>query len=242
MKIVSKIKRVLKINWIKSIYFNFKKFPFTIAKKMPVLFYGSVKFQNISGKICINAPIQTGMIGFGKPYEMNTLSSGIAEIMFAGTIVFEGHVQFGKDYFVYVTKEGFLKMGDMSSLASKGKIICTKEIVFGSYARLGSECQVIDTNFHEMIDTETHQKIPLNAPIKIGNYNFISNRVTFLSKSITPDYCTVASNSLCNKDYTSFGTTILIGGIPSKLIRKNISRNWIAEKEILDNYLKNSFV
>ena len=242
MKIVSKIKRALQVNWIKSVYFNFKKFPFAIAKKMPVLFYGRVKFQNITGKISINAPIQTGMIGFGKPYEMNTLSSGIAEIMLAGTIIFEGHVQFGKDYFVYVTKEAVLQMGDMSSIASKGKIICTQEIVFGTYARLGSECQVIDTNFHEMIDTETHQKIPLNAPIKIGNYNFISNRVTFLSKSITPDYCTVASNSLCNKDYTSLGTTILIGGIPSKLIRKNISRNWIAENENLDNYLKNNFV
>lgn len=242
MKIVSKIKRALQVNWIKSVYFNFKKFPFAIAKKMPVLFYGRVKFQNITGKISINAPIQTGMIGFGKPYEMNTLSSGIAEIMLAGTIIFEGHVQFGKDYFVYVTKEAVLQMGDMSSIASKGKIICTQEIVFGTYARLGSECQVIDTNFHEMIDTETHEKFPLNAPIKIGNYNFISNRVTFLSKSITPDYCTVASNSLCNKDYTSLGTTILIGGIPSKLIRKNISRNWIAENENLDNYLKNNFV
>ena len=242
MKIVSIIKSALKINWIKSIYFNFKKFPFAIAKKMPVLFYGSVKFQNISGKISINAPIQMGMIGFGKPYEMNTLSSGIAEIMLAGTIIFEGHVQFGKDYFVYVTKEGVLQMGDMSSIASKGKIICTQEIVFGRYARLGSECQVIDTNFHEMMDTVTQKKIPLHAPIRIGNYNFISNRVTFLSKSITPDYCTVASNSLCNKDYTSFGNAILIGGVPSKLIRKNISRNWIAEKEILDIYLKNNFV
>lgn len=242
MKIVSKIKRVLQVNWIKSVYFNFKKFPFAIAKKMPVLFYGSVKFQNISGKICINAPIQTGMIGFGKPYEMNTLSSGIAEIMLAGTIIFEGHVQFGKDYFVYVTKEAVLQMGDMSSLASKGKIICTQEIVFGTYARLGSECQVIDTNFHEMMDTVTQQKFPLKAPIRIGNYNFISNRVTFLSKSITPDYCTVASNSLCNKDYTSFGNAILIGGVPAQLVKENITRDWEGEKDNLNRYLKNSFI
>lgn len=238
MSRIIKIKTLFKINWFKSIYFNFKKFPFKVAKKMPVIFYGKVKFQNISGQININAPIQTGMIGFGKPYEMNTVSSGISEIMLAGKVIFNGHVQFGKDYFLYVAKEGFLQMGDMSSIASRGKIICTKEIVFGDYARLGSECQVIDTNFHEMIDTITKQKHSINAPIKIGNYNFISNRVTILSKTITPDYCTIASNSLCTKNYSSLGNNILIGGVPSKLIKGNISRNWVEEKECLDNFLK----
>lgn len=238
MSRIIKIKTLFKINWFKSIYFNFKKFPFKVAKKMPVIFYGKVKFQNISGQININAPIQTGMIGFGKPYEMNTVSSGISEIMLAGKVIFNGHVQFGIDYFLYVAKEGFLQMGDMSSIASRGKIICTKEIVFGDYARLGSECQVIDTNFHEMIDTITKQKHSINAPIKIGNYNFISNRVTILSKTITPDYCTIASNSLCTKNYSSLGNNILIGGVPSKLIKGNISRNWVEEKECLDNFLK----
>ncbi|NHN27575.1 transferase [Flavobacterium jejuense] len=234
-----KISKVLKVNWIKTIYFNFKKFPFQIAKKMPIVFYGKVKFQNISGEISINAPIKFGMIGFGKPYEMNSVHQGTAEIMLTGKIVFKGHVQFGKDYFLFVSKTGFLEMGDMSSIASNGKIICTKEIIFGAYARLGSECQVIDTNFHEMVDTLTNQKYPVNAPIKIGNYNFISNRVTILSKTITPDYCTIASNSLCTKNYSLFGKNILIGGIPAKLIKENISRNWVEEKDILDEFLKN---
>ncbi|WP_445721869.1 acyltransferase [Flavobacterium sp.] len=228
-----------KINWVKTIYFNFKKFPFKIAKKLPVVFYGKVKFQNISGEIIINAPIEKGMISFGKPYEMTTVSSGISEIMLSGKIIFNGYVQFGKDYFVFVSKKACLKMGDMSSVASNGKIICTKEIIFGDYARLGSECQVIDTNFHEMINTVTKEKYPVNLPIKIGNYNFISNRVTILSKTITPDYCTISSNSLCNKDYSIYGENVLIGGIPSKFLRENISRNWKEEKSSLDSFLKN---
>jgi hypothetical protein len=53
----------------------------------------------------------------------------------------------------------------------------------------------------------------------------------------TPDYCTIASNSLCNSDYNQFGSNILIGGIPAKFIKGSISRDWEGEKTSLDDYL-----
>src|SRR5690606_25346720 len=102
--IVKKIKYILSINWIKTIYFNFKKFPFETAIKFPVIFYGKVKFQSIKGEVIINSPLKRGMIGFARSYEMNKSSIGIAEIMLEGKIVFNGSVHFGKDYFVYVKK------------------------------------------------------------------------------------------------------------------------------------------
>jgi len=237
--ISAKLNFFSKVNWFKTFYFNFKKFPFSIAKKLPVFFYGKVKFSDISGQIEIDAPVKRGMIGFGHPYEMNTVHKGIAEIMIQGKFIVKGNVQFGKDYFIYIAKEAVLEMGNMSSIASNGKIICTNKIIFGDYARIGSESQVIDTNFHQMINTITNEKYPISSPIKIGNYNFISNRVTLLSKTITPDYCTIASNSLCNKDYSEFGNAILIGGIPAKLLKENISRDWLGEKSKLDKWLKN---
>jgi acetyltransferase-like isoleucine patch superfamily enzyme len=236
--IKKKVKFFLKVNWIKTIYFNFKKFPFSIAKKLPVFFYGKVKFQNISGEIIIIAPVSRGMIGFGQPFEMNTIHKGTAEIALVGKLIFKGYVQFGKDYFIYVKKNAILEMGNMSSIASNGKIICTNSIIFGDYARIGSESQVIDTNFHQMIDVKTNEMFDISAPIKIGNYNFISNRVTILSKTTTPNFCTIASNSLCTKDYTAFGENILIGGVPAKLLKINISRDWEGESENMDIWLK----
>jgi hypothetical protein len=65
----------------------------------------------------------------------------------------------------------------------------------------------------------------------------MSNRVSVLKGTQTPDFCTVASNSLCTKDYTSLGENILIGGVPAKLIRSNISRDWSGEKQQLDDFL-----
>ncbi|MFH6963069.1 acyltransferase [Flavobacterium plurextorum] len=232
-----KIKFFSKVNWIKTLYFNFKKFPFKTAKKLPVFFYGPVKLTSIKGEIQLDGKIQKGMIGFGQPYELNSVHKGVAEIAVYGTLLFKGKFQFGKDYFLFVGENGICELGNMASMASSSKLICTEKVVLGDYARFGSESQIIDTNFHDLIDTETGEKFRKSAPIRIGNYNFMSNRVSILKGTQTPDFCTVASNSLCTKEYTALGENILIGGVPAKLIRKNISRDWQGEKEQLDDFL-----
>ncbi|MDR7210061.1 transferase [Flavobacterium piscis] len=214
-----------------------KKFPFSIAKKLPIFFYGKVKFTSIKGEVRIEGVIKRGMIGFGQPYEMKTLHEGTAEISIEGKIVFKGHMQFGKDYFVFIKENGYCELGNMSSLGSNGKLICIEKIVLGEYCRIGSESQIMDTNFHQMIDTLTGQKFPLTMPINLGSYNYFGNRVSIMSKTKTPDYCTIASNSLCNSDYSKIGTNILIGGIPAKLIRENISRDWERERYALEKSL-----
>ena len=225
------------VNWIKTYYFNYKKFPFSIAKKLPVFFYGRAKFSSIKGDFIIDAPTKRAMIGFGQRYELVSRSKKTAQIVMNGTFVFKGHVQFGIDYFIFIADKAYCEFGHLASMASSGKIICKEKIVLGDYARIGSEAQLIDTNFHQMINTETGEKYLMNAPIHIGNYNFISNRVTILQKTKTPDNCTIASNTLCNKDYTKFGENILIGGIPAKLLKENISRDWEGEKAGLNEYL-----
>ena len=235
--IYQKLQFYYSVNWIKTFYFNFKKFPFNVAKQLPVFFYGNVKFSSIKGKIQIIGAIKKGMIGFGQPYEMNTLHKGIAEINILGTLVFKGHVQFGKDYFMYIGANGYCEFGHMAALASNAKLICIEQIVLGNYARFGSESQVMDTNFHQMVDTQTGEKFRMTAPILIGNYNYASSRVTILQGTKTPDFCTIASNSLCNSDCTSFGSNILVGGIPAKFIKNSISRDWEGEKAALDDYL-----
>lgn len=236
-KILKKLQFYFSVNWIKTIYFNFKKFPFTIAKKLPVYFYGKVYFKNIEGKILIEAPIKKGMIGFGQQYETKTRANGTAEIAIVGTVKFKGHVQFGKDYFLYVAKDSYLEMGNMSSLGSNGKIICYNKIILGEFARIGFESQLMDSAFHQMIDTSTGHQKELNSSILIGSYNYIGNRVSIMPKTITPDYCTISSSSFCNKDYSHLGQNILIGGVPAQLLKENISRDWVTEIPNLERFL-----
>jgi acetyltransferase-like isoleucine patch superfamily enzyme len=233
-----KLKFYLKVNWYKTLYFNFKKFPVSVALKLPVFFYGPVKFQALSGSVTIDAPIERGMIGFGQPYEKNTVHAGIAEVAIRGEVIFKGHMQFGKDYFFYVEKNAVVKFGHMAGIGSHSSLVCMYNISLGNYARISSGSQIMDTNFHPMINTITGERHIIEAPVIIGDYNYISNRVTILRGSITPDFCTVASNTLCTKDYSAFGENVLIGGVPAKLLRNNISRDWEYEKDLLDKWLK----
>lgn len=233
-----KIKFSLSINWLKTIYFNYKMFPRKVARKLPVFIYGKVNFLSLKGEIIINAPIKKGMIGFGQRYEMFTKSKGTAEILIKGRVFFNGYFQFGKDCFVFIDEYASCELGNMSSLGSNGKLICTNHIVLGDFARLGYESEIIDTNFHQMIDSITGEKYPMTSPIKIGNYNYIGSRVSIMSKTITPNYCTIASNSLCNKDFSKLGTNTLIGGIPAVLLKKNIKRDWESENVKLIKHLR----
>lgn len=226
-------KYYLTVNWTKTLYFNFKKFPFDVAKKLPVLFYGKVKFHNINGEVILQGPIKRGMIGFGHSFELFKAEQGVAEIYLEGTLVFTGNAHFGKDYLLYIGSKSYCEIGDMFAFGSRGKLLCYEKITFGDYVRVGYESQIIDSNFHPIIDLKTGIKKPLTLPIKIGDYNWVGNRSSIMQKTNTPNYCMIASNSLCNKDYSSLGNNILIGGVPAKLITEDISRDWDGEKELL---------
>jgi len=226
----------ISVNWIKTLYFNYKKFPYHIAKKLPVYFYGRVKLSCISGEIIIEAPIKTAMIGFGQKFEKMTKSKGISEISIAGKLVFKGYAHLGLDCFLYVEKKAYCEFGNMSCLGSNVKLICTKKIILGDWAGIGYESQIIDTNSHPMKNSKTGEYYSLENSISIGNHNAISNRVSLMGGTITPDFCVIASNTLCNKDYSHLGENILIGGIPAKLIKNDYTRDWEKEKELLKKY------
>jgi acetyltransferase-like isoleucine patch superfamily enzyme len=232
-----RVRLYLKVNWLKSLYFNFKMLPWSKARHLPVLFYGRVSLCNLSGSVHLPEVVKMGMIGFGQPYELVTNSRGVAELHLEGQITFRGYAQFGIDYFVHVGSEAHFEMGHMSSVASLGKVICHQSITLGDYARIGSEAQLIDTNAHQMMDTQTGERFPVCGPIQLGSYNYISNRVTLLQGAKTGDYCTIASNTLCTKDYSDWGKNILIGGVPAQKLKEHISRDWEGEQELMERYL-----
>ncbi len=227
----------LTINWYKTLYFNFKMFPFSVAKKLPVYVYEWVKFTDLSGQLIINAPIQRGMMGIGQQFEKLTKSKGAAEVAILGTLEINGHVHIGKDVRIYIGENANCQFGHMTCIGSDVKIICINEIILGEWARIGFESQIIDTNSHQMLNVETGEKFALTASIHIGNYNSVSNRVTFMANTYTPDYCVVASNTLCNKDYRNLGSNILLGGIPAKLLKNNFGRDWEGERTRIEESL-----
>ncbi len=245
MSILNPLRRLRKrwkafwsVNWMKTYYFNYKKFPFKIAKKLPVFVYGNYTLTDISGTIKIEAPIERAMIGIGHPFEAQKRSRGVGEVVIAGTMIFKGYVHLGKDVYFQVAKNAHCEMGNFSCLGSQATLICRDRIIIGDYVRIAYETQLLDSVFHQLIDLKTNTKREKTAPITIGNYNWIGNRSTIMKGTVTPDYMTIGSNSLCNKDYTDLGNHVLIGGIPAKLLKTDITRDWKGEQHILDSLLR----
>ena len=224
------------VNWVKTIYFNFKMFPFHIAKNLPVFFYGNVKFSSLSGKVIIEGPIKKAMIGFGQKFEFPSISKGVAELSLKGTLCFKSNAHIGLDYAIAIAENAYCEFGFMGCLGSNVKLICTEKIIIGEWCGIGYNSQVIDTNSHPMKNTETGEVYPLSAPIELGNHNAFSNAVSIMPGTKTPNNCVIASQTLCNKDYRNLGENILIGGIPAKLIKNNFARDWETEKELLLKY------
>ncbi len=234
---INRLKHFLSINWYKTLLINFKAFAFKEASLLPIIIYRGFKMMQFNGKIILNTKAKFGLIGFGQPYEIFKRKRNCGEAVINGLLEINGKVQFGLDTKLYIKENAVLKLGHINSFASRTEIICFKNISIGNWVQFGNDCLVTDTNFHELKDLSTQTKLPMNKDIAIGSYNFIGARSTIKGNAKTPDNCLVGTNSLLNKDYSSFGENIILGGIPAKLVKENIVRDWQSEKENLENYL-----
>lgn len=232
----------LSINWVSTLYFNFKMLPFSIAKKLPVVFYGKVKFTSLNGKVIINAPIRFRMVGFGENLEMIKRNFNKAELKIDGFFHINGNFSTGNDYVICINKDAILEIGEGTYLGSNTKIITTKKVNIGKYFRFGYESQISDSNYHYILDYETKKVRRIDKAIIIGDYCWIGNRSTIMRGTVTPKNLIVASNSLLNRDYTlDVEENSVIGGMPAKLIKKGVSRIFDAELESkIHNYFKNN--
>jgi acetyltransferase-like isoleucine patch superfamily enzyme len=219
------IKIFFQLNIIKTLFFNFKVFPFKTAIKLPVFFYGSVKFASITGNISINSgDIKHGMIVFGSKDENIIATRDPVRLFITGKLVFNGTCRFSLASQIVVWDNGSLEIGDNAWFGTYTRIVAFNQIIIGDNLLASWECQIFDTDFHFIKDVRKDLIYNNCNPVHIGNNNWIGNRTTILKGTTLPNFCIVASNSLCNKDYT--GTCpeySAIGGIPAQLLKEGIT-------------------
>lgn len=219
------------LNLPKTFWINFKLLPFKSACKFPIFIFGKARIQ-LKGEFIIDCKIKPGLLKFGYKYEMEKRELGVAEFLLSGTFILKGETWFGMDCFLFIDEGATLVMGNFSSLGCRGRLICTSEIVFSDYTRIGYESVISDSNFHYIKDLKTNLIQNYSGSIFLGAYNYIGGRVLIHKNTITPDYCIVAANSICNKDYTLFvAENSMIGGMPAKLLKDNCVRIFDINKE-----------
>ncbi|MFY7813965.1 MAG: hypothetical protein ACOVRK_02125 [Chryseobacterium taeanense] len=190
--------------------------------KLPIYFFGEVSFPNLSGSCVINAPLRRGMIQFGCDDENILYTREPIRVYISGSLVFNGPARFAKAVQILVWNKGVLEIGDNAWVGSFTKIVSFRNIKIGSDFLCSWECQLFDTDFHFLMNTVTNSIQDNSRPILIGDKVWLGSRVSVLKGSFLSNRTVVASSSLCNTDYSSHGDSIILGGVPAKLIKKNM--------------------
>ncbi|WP_083191731.1 acyltransferase [Formosa haliotis] len=144
-----------------------------------------------------------------------------------GRVVFGENVQIGVinsphyissyGYIEPRLKDAVISIGDNTSINNGVSLVAEKNITIGKNVLMGYNCQVTDSNFHDLHPKKRLQ--PDNNPkaVKIGNNVFLGNNVTILKGVELGDNTVVGAASVVTK---SFPENVILAGNPAKVIQK----------------------
>lgn len=215
--------RIFQHNWPAIIYFNFKMLPLKQAIHLPFDFYHKVRFNDLSGKIVLKHKPYRGMIKIGGRGS-DIFPCQCSVITLQGKWELGAGIELGTGISIVIKESGNLIFGNNIRLGAYTKIYCEELITMASQIGVSWESQIFDTNFHFIQNVETKETYPIHAPIKIGSFCWFGNRVNIMKGTVVPDYTIVASNSLCNKDYSDIPHYSIMAGTPVKLKKSGYKR------------------
>lgn len=242
-RICSKIERrsINRINWIRTLYFNFRLLPYRQAKQLPFFIYGKPAFNSLCGKVVFKCPISRGMVKINEQKifapSLQTLNT---QINLCGTLIIRGKTMIGCGNKIIVAKGAVLDLGANTKITDFCNIDCWTNITIGDGSTIAHRSQIMDSNHHFVVNINKRIIANNMVPISIGKETWVCNSTTITGGAKIPNHCIVGSNSLVNKDFSKEGDTCLIAGMPAKVITKGIFRIYDQDNEdMLINYFSN---
>lgn len=212
-------------------YFCYKYLPKEQARHTPIRFYrDSMGIIKNGGKIILEDWTPSTRILVGQPtHDFEIGGEKTVLSIDHGELIIKGGQSIRKGSHIDV--RGKLILGIDGVFGPRCKIRVHNSVVLGNYFRVAHETQIFDSNFHFSEKVEAPGFYPCSRPIVIGERCWIGNRCTISPGTVLPDYTTVTSNSVVNKDFSSLPAYPTIGGLPAKFIREGWTRVWDTARE-----------
>ncbi len=207
-----------RVSIFKTLLINFRSLPLAQAIHLPIYVYRGTILRSM-GYINIDSPIKTGMIQIGI---RNFYAAGRFQLINTGTITFRGGAILNGG--TLLNNCGSIDIGADVILGENLTILTINRLSIGRATRVAFGTVIIDTDFHNVINTDTGRCKRSYMPIVIGDYNWIGNRSTLTKGVITPDFTITASTSYLNRDYSNLSKYTLLAGSPAKSVLTNIRR------------------
>lgn len=232
------------LNCVKTLWFNFRVFPFKTALRFPVLLFGKVCIDHAErGCVELIGPIRPGMVRLGGGVPCNFVRhccTFVTYINLHGKMKCGQNIVMHNGLCLYVAPGATLDVCDEVFVNINCKLFCEKSIYIGARSRISWDCQVFDSNFHYMVkDGMVRSK---SAAVRIGRNCWVGNRVTLSKSASLPDFSIVASNSVVNKDFSQNPEAGMYAGLPARLVSTGAKRLVLShEKEqAIDRLLNKS--
>lgn len=226
-------KELLRLNLIKTLYFNFKVLPLNQAIKLPFYLYGKVYLWDLSGKVVIEDDIKSGMIRVGfKWVDLWPTSFLPTQLQVMGTLMFKGPAVISGGANVNVqSKEGKLIVGNDVVIGGGSVCKCLEHIEIGDWTGITGNCTIMDCNMHFVKNIDTGIVANYKGPIKIGESCWINAGSIVTKGAVVPDFSISARNAYLSKDYSEYGTNLFLVGSPAKPTSSKVQRIFTVEKQ-----------
>lgn len=219
--------------WLKSWLYNAMWFGLKQSFKMPILIFNDVEIMAL-GRIVISGPIERGMIHIGA---WKSKAHNSTRIFNNSLIIFNGRTEIRGG--VIIENDGTIEFKKDVRIGENCEIMCQDNIVFGDRVSIGFETQVMDTDFHFVLNMEKQKIRNCHKPTIINNGAWVSSNCKVMKGTVIPEGAIVAGNSLFNQDYSSLPQNTLFAGSPAKPIKEGFRRiqNMTSEKQIKEYFL-----
>ena len=232
-----------RINLYKTLLINFTYLPFKDARKLPIWIRGKCKIVRPGrGKIVIRGRIRPGMISVGDSDPVRSFySKSFLEIL--GKVEIENGVILRRGISLSVMPNGVLRIDENTSVGTNCTIISRDNIHIKRHTSVGNNVTIMDTDFHFVVNRRTREVKKSNAPIVIGENNWIGAWCTVKKGAQLPKGTIVAGPySMVGKNYMDLVPEYsMLAGSPAKLVVEGVQRvkNLDSENLLRKHFLRN---
>ncbi|MBQ7461092.1 MAG: hypothetical protein IJS63_02390 [Bacteroidaceae bacterium] len=207
------IRNIFRLNWFATCRLNYLAGGWKAVFRMPIKVYGRLKLS-LRGRIELPENYIRNTLIIGEPYEDNTVSAGVAQLVLDGEWRIEGIVRIGIDCFIGIRKGGVLTIGDNVFIGRESQIRVDMSVIIQRDTII-AKSYLTDTNEHKIL--RDGNPIPVCRPVVIGQRGRL-NPCIVLPGTILPPDTTVGIGSLCNRDYSSDGACrLFLAGNPARV-------------------------
>ncbi|MBR1578185.1 MAG: hypothetical protein IJ653_06350 [Bacteroidales bacterium] len=189
--------KITHIGILKTLWFNFRMFPFRQAARLPVVLARNVRVSGCKrGSIVLpdNGSFHVGFHGYAAA---NTQKS---VIHIEGKLILKGsgfHV-FAPGLVMRIARGGTLQIGNNFSCHRNNSFLVNKSVIVGDENMWSFENVIMDTDAHVMFDADGVFLNP-NKEVVIGDNVWVGCRNTILKGAHVPDGCVLGSGGTVTK-------------------------------------------